>query len=281
MNACALSSSARRSSPTATNARPVARARGSTQRPQVGEVRHPQQAAGIDLERRSAARRTRPARCSRSHGTPPNCSACVVSCSATQRSSWSGSASSVFAACPRFGADEQQPGRRGRIEHRELVLAEHAAARGSRRSRPPRSPSSAPAAPPSGPSLRADAVGHRVEHAADRAQVGVDPLRPADGLGHRQRRRGGRARCRRRRAARSPPPGRPAARTARGRPRAAGRRSRAPPARPGSSRSPVPVAGSHPRHGGELAPDRPPSAPRRPASAAAGRAARPAGPRTR
>ena len=43
-------------------------------------------------------------RCGRSHGTPPNCSACVISCSATQRSSWSAGASSAAAACARFGA---------------------------------------------------------------------------------------------------------------------------------------------------------------------------------
>ena len=41
--------------------------------------------------------------CGRSHGTPPNCSACVTSWSATQRSSSSGSASSADAATARLG----------------------------------------------------------------------------------------------------------------------------------------------------------------------------------
>ena len=80
-------------------------------------------------------------------------------------------------------------------------------------------------------------VGGGIEHAADRAQVRVDPRLAVDGLGDGQRARGGRQPGVARR--RAPRPRRPAARapgTARGRRWAAGRRRPPRPWRRGSSR---------------------------------------------
>ncbi len=58
----------------------------------------------------ASSSRTAAAMCSRSHGTPPNWSACVVSCSATQRRRSLGSASSFSAASARFGPTNSRRG---------------------------------------------------------------------------------------------------------------------------------------------------------------------------
>ena len=120
------SNSSRRSGPSASVAIPSSRTR-STRPLQVGQVGDLQQAAALEGHAVRAARARSAARCPRSHGTAPNCSACVVSCSATQRRSWSGSASSCAGGVAEVGRDEQQPRGRLGVEHRELVLAEHAA----------------------------------------------------------------------------------------------------------------------------------------------------------
>ena len=133
--------------------------------------------------------RTRPAMCGRSHGTPPNCSACVISCSATQRSSSSLSASRLTAAWARLGDDEQQPRGRLGLEDRELVLAEHALAEDprhgadlDRQQRAARGPDRARERA----HALAEAGRDRVEHRLQRGQVGLDPQRAVDRLGVRQ-----------------------------------------------------------------------------------------------
>ena len=125
----------------------------------------------------SAGRRSRPfsssrtssARCGRSHGTPPNCSAWVVSCSATQRSRTSGSASSWRAAWPRFGRDEQQPRGRRRGRAPGTRLAQHAPGEeaGDRAGLGARSaPARRSARRRARPSVGAEPVGDRIEHPA-------------------------------------------------------------------------------------------------------------------
>ena len=236
MNAWARSSWPRRSSPTTMNASPSSRTRSSSAR-RSGQSGRRSRPRRVDVERaeqlaQHGRRGARAATARRRTGARASSRAARPSAAAGR-----GSASSVLAAWPRFGATNSSRAGRVRVERRELVLAEHAARRGSRRRRPPRAPSSAPAAPPSGPEPRAEPVGHRIEHAAERAQVGVDPLVAVDGLGGRQRRErleagvggdeplalGGRlGQLLERRA---------------GHRRAAGRRCRGPPAGPGSSRS--------------------------------------------
>ena len=140
----------------------------------------------MSSEAPSSSSRTVAAMCSRSHGTPPNCSACVVSCSATQRSSWSGSASSAVAAWPEVGRHEQQPRRAGGVEHGELVLAEHAPGEeaGDRAGLGAQQHAAGGADDPAERAgALAELLGHRVQHAAHRAEVGVGPLVAADGLG--------------------------------------------------------------------------------------------------
>ena len=175
-------------------------------------------AARVRTRARRAARAAVACRCGRSHGTPPNCSACVISCSATQRSSWSAGASRPFAACARLGATNSSRAGLLGLEHRELVLAEHAPgeeagdragldrqhAAGDRPQRPEL------AAEPLAPWARAR-VSSDVEVGVDPARRGRPPRRPA-----RAGRR--RARCRRRRGARPPRRARRAARTAPGSP---------------------------------------------------------------
>ena len=130
-----------------------------------------------------------PARCGRSHGTPPNCSACVISCSATQRRRRSASASSCVAAWPRFGAtNSSRAGASGSSTGNSYWPI----------TRPARKPEIAPAwrpstAPGGGAghaAQRARALGGLrgggLEHAADRGEVRVDPRLAVDRLGDRQ-----------------------------------------------------------------------------------------------
>ena len=62
------------------------------------------------MVRPSVSSATMPARCSRSHGTPANCTAWVTSCRATQRTSSSGSASSARTASARLGSTNSRRG---------------------------------------------------------------------------------------------------------------------------------------------------------------------------
>ena len=90
MNACTRSSIARRSRRPRRREAVLAHL---VEQPRAGRTGRAPAAGRAGRPRaRRAARARIPARCARSHGTPPNCSACVISCSATQRSSWSGSA---------------------------------------------------------------------------------------------------------------------------------------------------------------------------------------------
>ena len=207
MNACSAVEHARAAPGRATSvARPSSRTCVDERR-EVGQVGQPQQAARVDLERAEQLAARIAARCARSHGTPPNCSACVVSCSATQRSSWSGSASSAVAAWPRLGATNSS----------------RAGASGSRTgnsywpsTRPARKPEIAPA---STRQQRARGRADRAERAHAAGRAGRPPGRArrsassgwprssrgrstASARGSGRRRAG---RCRRRRAARSPP----------------------------------------------------------------------------
>ena len=215
MNACTRSSAPRRSSPIMIVARPSSRTRSTSFLRSVTSGTR-SRLRGLN----SSAPSSSPSisfRCGRSHGTPPNCSACVISCSATQRSSWSAGASEALGRVGEVGRDEQQPRGLVGLEHRELVLAEHAAREEARRPRRPRSPARRP---------RARRAARRCPRsAAPRApappparQVGLDPAR-------RDRRppppapaSPARARCRPRRAARPPPPAPRAARTGPGSP---------------------------------------------------------------
>ena len=189
MNACMRSSSARRSGPTterrqAAVADLVEQARAG--RTASGSRSSPR---GSTLERRRAARAPSPARCARSHGTPPNCSACVISCSATQRSSCSGSASSARAAWPRLGATNSSRAGAVGVEHRELVLAEHAPGEEARdragldREHGARGRADAP---PAGPMPPASRLATRARaRSRSELQVGLDPALAVDRLGAR------------------------------------------------------------------------------------------------
>ena len=114
----------------------------------------------------------------------------MISCSATQRSSGSASASSVVGRVAEVRRDEQQPRGRLGVEHGELVLAEHAAGEEARdrarldgEHRAGRAADDAAERPGAVRRLR----GGGIEHAADRAQVGLDPRLAVDRLGHGQR----------------------------------------------------------------------------------------------
>ena len=280
MKAWMRSSDSRRPAPTTTIARPSSRTRSNSLRRSVtsGTRSRPRGSSSSAPSRsRSIA-----ARCARSHGTPPNCSACVISCSATQRRSWSSGASRRARRVGEVGRDEQQPRGLLGLQHRELVLAEHAAGEEARRRRPPRSPARRRrtcragrlAAEPLAPSARARSSQRA---AGSRRSSPTRSTASAAGTGWRRR-----ARCRRRRAARPRPRARRAARTAPGCRRAAGWRRRGPRSRRASSRSHV-QDGSRVR----LRPDRARSrtvvepfarcARRSPASAARDPAARPSG----
>ena len=115
----------------------------------------------------------------------------MVSCSATQRSSWSASASSCVGGVAEVRGHEEQPRGRVGVEDRELVLPEHAAReeagdrarlRGQQRAEAGADDAAERAEPV------AQAVGDRVQHALERGEVGLGPLVAADGLGDRQRR---------------------------------------------------------------------------------------------
>ena len=205
MNACTRSSSAAPlgADDDASRGRPRAPGRrasadrdrsGSLKQPRGSTSSAPSSSSTIagEVRRAATARRRTAARAS-------------ISCSATQRSSWSASASSALGRVGEVGRDEQQPRGRLGLEHRELVLAEHAAgeeagdragldrqhaARGARRAGPcPGRPVGA-----AGSSTRA----HRAVRFASIQPGAVDRL----GAPARARRRPGR--CRRRRAARPP-----------------------------------------------------------------------------
>ena len=237
MNACAPSSWPRRSSPTATNASPSSRTRSSSARRSDASGRR-SRPDGLTSSAPSSSP-IRPARCSRSHGTPANWSACVVSCSATQRSSWSGSASSVLAAWPRLGAtNSSRAGAAGSSGGKSYWPSTRPARKPEMA--PASSASSAPAAPPSGPSRapsrsatgsstppseRRLASIHWPRSTASATGSGVQRLEPGVG-GDEPLALGGRVR-------------QPLERRA-GHPRAAARRCRGPPARRDSSRSRVP-----------------------------------------
>ena len=185
--------------------------------------------------------RTSPARCGRSHGTPPNCSAWVVSCSATQRSSSSGSASSVRAGVGEVRRDEEQA--RGRVAGRGRGTRTGPSTRPARKpgdragldGRAPRRRPHRPG-PDSAPIRPVDLVGRRVEHAAQAAEVRVGSTRgrsTASGAGSAP---AGRSPCRRRRGARSPPRAVRARGTAPGPRRAAAPPRPPPPCLPAASR---------------------------------------------
>ena len=129
------------------------------------------------------------------------------------------------------------------VEHRELVLAEHAAGEEAgdraRLGGQQRAEAGADDAAQR-PEPVAEAVGDRVQHALAARRGWPRPTR----RGRRPRRRAAarpaRGRCRRRRGARSPRRGPRGPRTARDRRRAGGARPRGRPGRRGSSRSPIP-----------------------------------------
>ena len=95
-----------------------------------------------------------------------------------------------FAASCEVRGDEQQPRALGRVEQRELVLAEHVAAheaddpadlaREQHAARGAQRPGERALAGP------AELLDERVERAAHRAQVGLRPGRAVDRLGRRQ-----------------------------------------------------------------------------------------------
>ena len=147
-----------------------------------------------------------PSRCSRSHGTPPNCSACVISCSATQRSSWSASALQRLGRVREVRRDEQQPRGLVGLQHAGTRTGRARARRGSRRPRPPRSPARRPPATADGPELAGDPLARRAP-APSPASTRFASIQPGaiDRLGDRHRAGRRRGRCRRRRAARPPP----------------------------------------------------------------------------
>ena len=95
-------------------------------RAQVGRAGQPQR-RGVDHLEAAEQLAHQAARCGRSHGTPPNCSACVTSCSATHSAAPRGRRRAAAAACGQVRRDEQQARGRVGLEHRELVLAEHVA----------------------------------------------------------------------------------------------------------------------------------------------------------
>ena len=164
-------------------ATPPSRTRVDAAPLEVVEVGDCSSAAGVDASAARAARARVPAMCSRSHGTPPNWSACVVSCSATQRSS-----------C--VGVGVQRARRRGRgsgATNSSRARRPRARARGNsywpstRPARKPEiapdlgapaaTPAAAPTTPLSGPSPSPSLVGDRVEHAAHRARGWPRPTR--------------------------------------------------------------------------------------------------------
>ena len=155
----------------------------------------------------------------------------MISCSATQRSSWS-ARRLERARRPARGSARRTaaaPARRARARRTRTGRA-----RGRPRkpeTRRPRPPARRRPAPPSGPaSARSSFSAAGSSTVAQRRQVRLDPARAVDRP--RPRAPAARrleARCRRRRAARPPPRAPRAARTGPGRRRAAGWRPRAPP----------------------------------------------------
>ena len=101
MNACMASSATRRSGPTISVAMSPSRTLSTSER--RSETSGSLSTRDGSTSSPPSSSRTIEAMCGRSHGTAPNCSACVVSCSATQRSSWSASASRASAAWARLG----------------------------------------------------------------------------------------------------------------------------------------------------------------------------------
>ena len=124
MKACTRSSVLALSAPIDDHRQPVL-ADVLEQLAQICDIGHRSRLRGSSSSAPSSSRSI-PARCSRSHGTPPNCSACVISCSATQRRSCSAGASRLFAAWARLGATNSSRAGCVGLEDRELVLAEHA-----------------------------------------------------------------------------------------------------------------------------------------------------------
>ena len=179
MNACAPSSCAAALGPTATNASPSSRTRSSSP---AGPTRRAA-AAGprVDVERAEQladqpgevlAQPRHAAELERVRGLVQRDPAQQLVGVGLER----------VGRVAEVGRHEQQPRGRGRVEQRELVLAEHAAGEEARdRARLERQQRAGGAAQRAEP--RAELVGHGVEHAAQRAQVGLDPLVAVDGLG--------------------------------------------------------------------------------------------------
>ena len=168
--------SARRSGPATARDEPAV-ADLVPQPAQVVDARQAQQRARVDLDLAPtpSSSRSIPARCSRSHGTPVNCTAWVTSWKTTQRQELLGSTSSRRAASCEVRGDEQQP--------RALASGRAARARtgrarggpGSRRSRRPRPRGACRPRHRSGAGERAHAARRaaattRVERAAHRAR---------------------------------------------------------------------------------------------------------------
>ena len=182
MKACTRSSVSRLSSPIMTVASPSSRTRSTTSSKSVTSGTRKNDAGFMRTA--SSSSRSWACRYSRSHGTPPNCSACVISCSATQRSSWSAGASSDSAACARLGAtNSSRAGWSGSSTGNSYCPS----------TRPARKPLIAPASTaitppariPSGPSLHADPLRRGLQHRLERHEVRVDPALALDRLGDR------------------------------------------------------------------------------------------------
>ena len=244
------------------------------QRAQIGQVGHPEQAAGIDVQRaeqlahdprevpaqpRHAAELERVSRLVQRHPAQQ-----LVRVGLQRRRRMG-----------EVGRHEQQPRRPVGIEDRELVLTEHAAAEeAGDRARLDRQKCARGRADRA--ELGAEPVGHRVQDAADPAQVRVDPLRAGDRLGHAAAGSAPPGRCTRRPAARFPLRVRASSQNGAGSP--AGCRLAMPRATCPARLQSITLSSlaRSPARPGPL-----PSARRRRASAAGDRAARRAGRRTR